>query len=1132
MSKLEHIQIPHFKLEIGKTVTLKLSYQLFGKPLGSAPTVLVNHALTGNSNVSGADGWWKDLIGTARVIDTQVYTVLAFNIPGNGYDNFIIEDYKSFVAKDIATLFLVGLKALKIHKLFAIIGGSLGGGIAWEMLVLKPDLASHFIPIATDWKATDWLIANCQIQEQFLVNSSNPVHDARMHAMLCYRTPASFKERFQRTKNTDLQMFNVESWLLHHGKKLQERYQLASYKLMNQLLKTIDVTKGGEYSLKILDGIQANIYIIGVNSDLFFTAEENRETQKYLALTHPNVTYNEIHSIHGHDAFLIEFEQLEKIISGIFKPETKRNRMKILKFGGKSLANGNGLETVLSIIEAKVKNKQNIAVVVSARGNATNQLEVILEKAAAKQIYKPELEAFKSYQMEPLKSIDFSEEFSKIDTLLEGVSLLEDYSEKIKDEVLAHGELLATKIVTQLLQERHIKAHATDARTLIKTDANFGDAQPILAVSEQNVKAHFEKYNGDTVHIVSGFIASNLKNQTTTLGRNGSNYTASLLANYLDAEELESYTHVNGIYTANPELVADAKTISQLSYEEANELATFGATILHAKTIVPLIEKNINLRILNTFNSEGQGTLITSKSTVDGIKSLSVLDHVSLINFEGRGLLGKVGVDARIFKTLSTHRISVSIIAQGSSERGIGFIVSANRAKDAVVALEHEFEHEFQTNDVHKISIIDDVSVISIIGLDLSKFHQPYNALIKNQIVPLLFNNTISGKNVSLVVKKNQLHKALNVIHGQVFGVAKKINIAIFGKGLVGGTLIEQLLENTASILKRRNIQLKIFAIANSKQVLLNASGISGNWKQDLESEGLTSTQVETIIDYAKKHHLENLIAVDNTANTDFIDNYIPLVEAGFDLVSSNKIANTVSHNFYKTLRAKLAENKKEYLYETNVGAGLPLIDTIKLLHESGENITRIRGVFSGSLSYLFNTFSSESRPFSEILQEAIDEGYTEPDPREDLCGNDVARKLLILARELDLENEFEDIQIENLIPQEFRDIPASQFLGNLDALNTVFQNKKESQKSDHVLRYIGDLSGDLFKSKGQLDVQLVSVPKISPLGALKGSDAIFEIFTESYGERPLVIQGAGAGKAVTARGVFGDILRLAKNSN
>ncbi len=712
------------------------------------------------------------------------------------------------------------------------------------------------------------------------------------------------------------------------------------------------------------------------------------------------------------------------------------------------------------------------------------------------------------------------------------MSLLGDYSQKIKDEVLAQGELLSIKTVTDLLQQKGINALATDSRALLKTDEIVGKGQSIIEVSKENVLNHFKQHNRTTVNVVAGFIASNLKDETTTLGRNGSNYTASLLANYLDAEELQNYTHVDGVFTANPDLVADAKKIEVLSFSEANELANFGANILHAKTIIPLLEKNINLRILNTFNPNDNGTLITAKSTLKGIKSLSVLDKVALINFEGRGLLGKVGVDARIFKALSNHGISVSIISQGSSERGIGLVVDKSNAIAAVKALEQEFENDIQTKDVNQISIQDEVSVISIIGQDLSEFHQPYNALIKNQIVPLLFNNTITGKNVSLVVKKEQLHKALNVIHGQVFGVAKKINIAVFGKGLVGGTLIEQILENSKSILERRKIYLNIFAIANSKKVLLAKNGVGTNWLNELEKAVEDKHTVDSVIDYAKEHHLENLIAVDNTASLNFIENYIPLVNAGFDLVSSNKIVNTVSYDFYKELRKTLDENKKSYLYETNVGAGLPLIDTIKLLHDSGENITRILGVFSGSLSYLFNKFSAEDVAFSTVLQEAIDKGFTEPDPREDLCGNDVARKLLILARELDLENEFEDIQIENLIPEEYREISSDEFLGNLEKLDTTFQQQKETQEEKHVLRYIGDLHGDLQQSKGELDVKLVSVPESSPLGSLKGSDAIFEIYTESYGEQPIVIQGAGAGSKVTARGVFGDILRLAKNNN
>ncbi|MEN8835931.1 MAG: bifunctional aspartate kinase/homoserine dehydrogenase I, partial [Polaribacter sp.] len=549
-------------------------------------------------------------------------------------------------------------------------------------------------------------------------------------------------------------------------------------------------------------------------------------------------------------------------------------------------------------------------------------------------------------------------------------------------------------------------------------------------------------------------------------------------------------------------------------------------------TIIPLLEKNINLRILNTFNKEDQGTLITSESSTKGIKSISTIDNVSLINFEGRGLLGKVGVDARIFKTLSDKNINVSIIAQGSSERGIGLIIDSNKAKQAVEALEKEFENDLYAQDVNHVSVNNDVAVISIIGQDLSEFHHPYNALIKNQIVPLLFNNTVSGKNVSLVVKKEQLYKAVNVIHGQVFGVTKKINIAVFGKGLVGGTLIDQIIENTQSVLERRKIQLNVFAVANSKKVLLNKNGATKNWKQNLLENGDENASVDDVIAFAKTHHLENLIAVDNTASVNFVNNYIPLIEAGFDLVSCNKIANTLSFDFYKEVRAKLKEYKKQYLYETNVGAGLPLIDTIRLLHESGENITKIRGVFSGSLSYLFNNFSANDVPFSEVLEEAIDKGFTEPDPREDLGGNDVARKLLILARELDLENEFDEVNIKNLIPENLREGSPEDFLSKLDLLNEEYQILKEQQEKNHVLRYIGELSGDLSKEKGNLEVKLVSTPTSTPLGSLKGSDAIFEIYTESYGEQPIVIQGAGAGASVTARGVFGDILRLAKHNN
>lgn len=801
--------------------------------------------------------------------------------------------------------------------------------------------------------------------------------------------------------------------------------------------------------------------------------------------------------------------------------------MKILKFGGKSLAN-DGIEKVIDIIITS--HKEPLSVVVSARGNTTDELEALLEKASKGEDYTADFQHLKNGQQYDPR-VSFEPEFQLLEKLLEGVSLLKDYSPKTKDLVLAQGELMSAKLVAALLKRKGLESTFVDSREIFKTDAVVGNAQIINSVSEKLTRDRFATIPPNHVAVVTGFIASTEKGDTTTLGRNGSNYSAALLANYLNASELQNYTHVDGIFTANPELVPEAKIIRHLSYEEANELANFGASILHAKTIIPLIEKGIPLRIKNTFNSDDAGTLIHQESVQEGIKSISVIKDNALIVMEGRGLLGKVGVDARIFRALAQKGISVSIISQGSSERGVGLVVASKDAKLAKAAIDEEFSHDFYTNDVSSVSIVDDVAVISIVGQPLSTFHHPYNALIRNQIVPLLINNAVTGKNVSLVLKTEKLHKALNVIHGEIFGVSRRINLVIFGKGTVGGTLINQVIAAHDNILQRKNISLRIVAIANSQKILTAAKGIGKGWEEAFEREAVPYN-FDTLQAFVDKNHLENLIAVDVTASKTFVDNYIPLVKSGYDLVSANKIANTISFSFYQELRKTLKQYQKTYLYETNVGAGLPLIDTIRLLHHSGENITRIKGIFSGTLSYLFNTFSAEDKPFSEVLQHAINSGYTEPDPREDLCGNDVGRKLLILARELDLGNEFTDVKIQNLIPEHLREGSVEDFLQRLDEFNAPYQQIKEAQEPDHVLRYVGDLHGDLASTNTvQLDVSLVSVPRNSALGQVKGADSIFEIYTESYGDNPIVIQGAGAGASVTARGVFGDILRLAEKS-
>ena len=505
---------------------------------------------------------------------------------------------------------------------------------------------------------------------------------------------------------------------------------------------------------------------------------------------------------------------------------------------------------------------------------------------------------------------------------------------------------------------------------------------------------------------------------------------------------------------------------------------------------------------------------------------ITILKNRSIIKFEGKNFLGEVGIDGRIFKALTFAKISIGVISQQAIEDGVSVLVNESDSQNAVNCLIEEFENERKNGIVSQIFSINNVSVLGFVVKDFSKI---ISELARNNIFPLILNQVASQNRINIVVASSQDDKAKNIIEAEIFAKPKTVHLAIIGHGKVGSTLIDQVLESADEIRNRKKLDLKIVAVANSRKIAFNKNGFNENWATDI-SAAEDQTNVQTLINFSQVNQLENLIVVDNTASVDFVKNYTVLAENGFDLVSSNKIFNTLPISEYRDFRHVLTKKNKKYLYETNVGAGLPLIDTIKLLHLSGENITRIKGVFSGSLSYIFNNFSIRDEKFSTILREAMEKGFTEPDPREDLSGNDVARKLLILARELDLSNEFSDIKIENLITEELSKLNKDQFIASLDLLDDHFEEVKKNQKEDHVLRFVGDLHGDLQQEKGELDVQLVSVPANSALGQLKGSDSIFEIYTESYGENPLVIMGAGAGANVTARGVFGDILRLSEN--
>ena len=804
--------------------------------------------------------------------------------------------------------------------------------------------------------------------------------------------------------------------------------------------------------------------------------------------------------------------------------EIKSEYSKVLKFGGKSLDN-NGISKVLEII---TNQKNKIAIIVSARGNATDDLLQIIQEILDGKDFSVHFNQFKAIQQAESK-VDLSEEFGDLHKLLDGVKLLNECSSKTLDKILSYGEIIAAKFLAHELNVFGKKSIALDAGDFFITNADFGNAQIKHEISRLKTKEIFENLPHDVIPVVTGYIAKNQQGERTTLGRNGSNYSAALLANYLNASVLENYTPVDGIFTANPHELQDARQINELSYLEAAELAQFGANILHAKTIEPLIEKSIPLRILNTFGDEKQsGTLISNKPKSNKVRAISALSHKALIRFEGKGLLGKVGVDARIFGALQNANISVGLISQGSSERAIGLVIDEKDADKAMEVLKAEFAHDIQENDVDTIVADRNLSVLAIIGLNLNNFDKAYKSLIQNKITPVLFNNTVNANTICLLLKSDEINKAKHVIHGELFERPKRIHIAVAGHGNVGKTFINQLIKQRAEITERKNIDLRIFAVSNSSRLLLDKNGIQSDWETQKANQPKCDNSTKAIIEYANENLLENLIFVDNTASGEVATKYDQFIENGFDVVSSNKIANTKSLTFYNDLRQQMKKHNKKYAYETNVGAGLPLIDTIRLLHLSGENITRIKGVFSGSLSYIFNRFSEVDMPFSEIVKEAKNKGFTEPDPREDLSGNDVARKLLILARELDFEKELEDVHVQNLIPADLQNISEDEFFDKLTEMDEVFREIKNKCPENHVLRYIGDLSWDLESQKGNLEVKLVTIAKDSPLGQVKGADSIFEIFTESYGEHPLVIQGAGAGADVTARGVFGDVLRLA----
>lgn len=806
--------------------------------------------------------------------------------------------------------------------------------------------------------------------------------------------------------------------------------------------------------------------------------------------------------------------------------------MKILKFGGKSLDNGSGILTVLDIIIDNYRAGEAPVVVVSARGKSTDALLALAEQACAGKSYEAALQAFWEHQCQDT-TLRFEAERVQLERLLSGISLLGECSPRTADELVSYGEVLSSQYVAQALKDRGYEAVAIDSGDFLVTDAHYGSASVFTEASRERCRALFAGLPAGVIPIVTGFIARDEAGRRTTLGRNGSNYSAALLANFLEASLMENYTHVDGIYTANPSVVAEARKIDELSYADAAELSQFGAEILHIKTIEPLQERGIPLRVLNTFSygEESNGTLVTAHPRDKVVRALASLSGKALIHFEGRNMLGRSGIDARIFRSFEAAEVSVSLIAQGSTERGTAIVVDEEEADRAVEALVQEFHHDLETGHVTKIYAEKGLAVVAIIGLNLLEFDRPYRALVRNRILPILLSNSVPENTLCLLVRDDEeREKALKVIHGELFERPKRIHLAVIGHGTVGGAFIGQIIQQRELLIAQKNIDLRIFAIADSRHLLLTPSGAEADWATELERAPFSGDLAEAIISYGQRQALENVILVDNTSSPVIASHYARYAAEGFDIVSSNKKANIAPYADYSYLRDTLQRHRRSYRYETNVGAGLPLIDNLKLLHLSGERITRIHGLFSGSLSYIFNRLTEEpERSLRSIVEESARLGLTEPDPREDLSGEDVARKVLILVRELDVPAELSDVRWENPVPEALRSLSLEDFWARFGELEASIEALRATAKPDEVLRYVGDIVWDDVRQEATLSAGLRLVSRTSPLGRVSGADSCFEIYTESYGSQPIVIQGAGAGAAVTARGVFGDVLRLAE---
>jgi len=806
--------------------------------------------------------------------------------------------------------------------------------------------------------------------------------------------------------------------------------------------------------------------------------------------------------------------------------------MKVLKFGGTSVGSAENIQMVKEIL---LEQDDDVIVVVSALGGITDKILSAAKMAAIGTGYfQAELTEINTRHFETIDKLFDGEKRTevkeKVQVLLDefgrivqGVSLIGELTPKTLDKIGGFGERLSSLIISEYIPT----ATWFDACKLIQTNSDFGKAIVNFAVTNQLIQSAFSSFSG--IAIVPGFIASNEAGEYTTLGRGGSDYTGAILAAAMDVSSLEIWTDVNGFMTADPRVISKAYTIKTLSYSEAMELSHFGAKVIYPPTILPVYQKGIPVRIKNTMDPQAEGTLIT-KSKLNGkdlpIKGISSISNITLITIQGLGMVGVTGISARLFGALARQNINVILISQASSENSISFAIDSASSVKAESAIRLEFEREIQLDQINKITIEENLAIVAIVGENMKHATgvagKLFNTIGKNGINIIAIAQGASELNISWVVKVSDLRKTLNVVHESFFlSENVELNVFLLGIGLVGGNLLNQIKQQQPKLLKEKHLKIKLAGVANSKKMLFDREGMDiTTFREKLLTEGHESS-LEQFKNEIISLNMYNSIFVDCTASDQAAGLYAELLNANVSIVTANKVAASSSYENYSLLKKTAKRKGVKFLFETNVGAGLPIITTLNDLVNSGDTIMKIEAVLSGTLNFIFNTIS-EKVSLSQTIRMAKDQGYAEPDPRIDLSGVDVARKLLILVRESGYQFDMKDIKINTFVPAKYFEGSVDDFWKNIPEIDAEFEaNRKKLADEGRFWRFVAKFEN------GKAECGLQEISAGHPFADLQGSNNLVMFTTERYQEFPMIIKGYGAGAAVTAAGVFADIIRV-----